>query len=80
MFSPRHFVILSLTCFGVSFSLLIIGMVFHAIGMRDTNYLMLGGFPFNFIGILAMWVSRILKEQTERLDRLEAQLLARAQA
>jgi hypothetical protein len=80
MISPRQYIVLSITCFAVSFSLLIAGFVFQVMGMGGSNPLMLAGFPFNFIGILAMWFSQSLKLQSERLDRLEAQLLARTQA
>jgi sulfite exporter TauE/SafE len=79
MISHRQFIVLSLTSFGVSFSLLIAGIVFQIMGTGGSNSLMLAGFPFNFIGILAMWFGLSLKQQSERLDRLEAQLLARAQ-
>ena len=80
MINHRQFIVLSITSFAVSFSLLIAGFVFQIMSMGGSNSLMLAGFPFNFIGILAMWFSQILKQQSERLDRLEAQLLARAQA
>ncbi len=80
MVSPREITVLT-TCSSVmSFLMLIGAVVFHLMGMKDGGLLLLMALPFNFITMSVAMFGRGLKAQSERFDRLEAQVFGRPQA
>jgi hypothetical protein len=72
MINHRHLAGLAVAAFLVAFALTIGGLVVQCMGSHNTGYLVLSGIPFNFIGVLAAWSARAAKDQSDRLDRLEA--------
>jgi hypothetical protein len=71
MIGHRHLFGLGIFAFATGFVFAIGGMVAGA-----TAFSMLG-VPLFYIGVLAAWLGRMTKEQSERLDRIEATLQSR---
>ena len=80
MINLRPILAVAITAFAIGCTLLIGGVVLQILGVPNAITFMMPGLAFNYVGVLGIWVWRTAKEQTERLDRLEAQLLAQGNA
>jgi hypothetical protein len=80
MNSHRQILTVAITSIAIGFSLLIVAVVLQILGVRTANTFIAPAMAFNYVGVLGIWVWRTAKEQSARLDRLEAQLLARTEA
>ena len=78
--SLRPILVLAITAFAIGFTLLIAGFVLQVLGVSGAGTFLMPAIAFNYIGVLGTWLWRTAKEQAERLDRVEAQLLERTKA
>ena len=72
MINHRHLTGLAVAAFLMGFALTITAFVLQLMGSHNNGLFILVGMPFNYIGLLAAWSARAAKDQSDRLDRLEA--------
>jgi hypothetical protein len=72
MINHRHLAGLAVAAFLMGFAITIGGLILQWMGSHNIGFLILSGIPFNYIGVLAAWSARAAKDQSDRLDRLEA--------
>ena len=80
MIGYRHIVGIVIASFVMSFIFLGSGVLLQLSGSHSSNNFIMLSLPFNYIGVLAAWLSRLVKQQSDRLDRIEAQMRERTSA
>jgi hypothetical protein len=74
--------IIFLGSFALLFSVVLVvgSLVAHILGVPGMTEVLVPGVLFNFIGVITVKSGQALRELSERIQRLEAQLIAQTQA